>query len=137
MKHIIAKTFGGLSWTYFLWHFVWGLAVMAAFVFLSLKSVNSLPPTGHMLLLTANAVLYPYSRFVYESVVGFIMGENIFVAPTLVFLGAKVVTIIACFIAAIFVAPIGLAYLYYHHTKQEQEASFRSSYQRNRRTRTG
>ena len=61
--------------------------------------------------------LYPYSRFVYESVVGFLMGENVFYFNAFVMLFAKLFTMLMCWSFAIVVAPIGLAYLYFHHSK--------------------
>ncbi|WVV47296.1 hypothetical protein THH46_21410 [Pseudomonas sp. NA13] len=33
---------------------------------------------GLIVLAIINTLLYPYSRFVYESVVGYIMGNNVF-----------------------------------------------------------
>lgn len=66
------------------------------------------------------ALLYPYSRFVYESVVGFIMGDNVFFTSAVLMLLIKYLTMSLCWVFAIFIAPIGLAYLYFHHTKIEK-----------------
>ena len=65
-------------------------------------------------------LLYPYSRYVYESVVGFIMGENVFFTSAIFMMLIKYLTMSLCWVFAIFIAPIGLAYLYFHHTKQEK-----------------
>jgi hypothetical protein len=35
--------------------------------------------------------------------------------------GVKIFTMVICWACAIFIAPIGLAYLYYHHTKAEKQ----------------
>jgi len=113
---IIKKTFGGLSKPYYFRHFAFGLVFVALFVFMSLKSPNGIPING-AILFAVNAFLYPYSRFVYESVVGFIVGNNVIVLPAFVMLFVKLMTMLLCFMFAIFIAPIGLAYLYYHHTK--------------------
>ena len=72
-------------------------------------------------LMLINTVLYPYSRFVYESVVGFIMGNNIFITNAVMLLAAKLFTMALCWGAAIFIAPVGLAYLYYQHSKKEAQ----------------
>lgn len=66
-----------------------------------------------------NTLLYPYARFVYESIIGFIMGDNIMISNIYIFLGWKALTMLICWLAAIFIAPIGLAYLfYYHHVRR-------------------
>jgi hypothetical protein len=65
-------------------------------------------------LLVVNTLLYPYSRFVYEGVMGFIVGQNVFWMNVLFM---KLVTMALCWSCAIFIALIGLAYLYYHHSK--------------------
>ncbi len=61
--------------------------------------------------------LYPYSRFIYESIMDFLMGKNVFFVNAILMLGVKLFTMMLCWGFAIFVAPVGLAYLYYHHSK--------------------
>lgn len=68
-------------------------------------------------LLAINTFLYPYSRFVYESIVSFIMGNNVFFVNAIFMVVVKIFTMLLCWSFAIFIAPIGLAYLYYHHSK--------------------
>jgi hypothetical protein len=70
-----------------------------------------------LLMLVLNTLLYPYSRFVYESVMDFIIGRNVFFVNAILMLAVKLMTMLLCWSLAIFVAPIGLAYLYYHHSK--------------------
>lgn len=74
-------------------------------------------PIGMLFFTVINTLLYPYSRFVYESIVSFIMGENVFIVNAIFMLASKFVTMAMCWAFSIFVAPIGLAYLYYHHSK--------------------
>ncbi|APW06193.1 hypothetical protein SEES3845_012215 [Salmonella enterica subsp. enterica serovar Senftenberg str. ATCC 43845] len=47
----------------------------------------------------------------------FIMGENAFFINAIVMLMAKVITMCLCWIFSIFIAPVGLAYLYYYHSR--------------------
>ena len=72
-----------------------------------------------LLLSTINTFLYPYSRFVYESVVDFVLGENVFIVNVIFMLAIKLVSMLFCWLFAIFIAPFGLAYLYYRHSKEE------------------
>ena len=82
-------------------------------------------PIGMMIFSIVSTFLYPYSRFVYESIVGFIMGENIFFVNAVFMLVTKFITMSVCWVFAIFVAPIGLAYLYYHFSKAELNSTAR------------
>lgn len=120
MHPIIAKTFGGLSKPYYFRHFVFGLALAALCGFVLTRGPNGIQ-FSMIAILAVNAFLYPYARFVYESVVRFIMGENLFILPIFIVLFAKYVTMALCFTFAILIAPIGLAYLYYHHSKQANQ----------------
>lgn len=76
-------------------------------------------PISMMLFVVVSTLLYPYSRFVYESIIGFVMGGNVFFVNAIFMLFTKFVTMAMCWGLAIFVAPVGLAYLYYHHSKAE------------------
>lgn len=119
MHPVIQKTLGGLSPQYYFRQFFFGLTVAAFMFFMSHQGGQSMP-IGMLLFTVASTLLYPYSRFVYESIVGFIMGENIFFVNAILMLVFKFVTMAMCWVFAIFVAPIGLAYLYFHHSKAER-----------------
>jgi hypothetical protein len=49
-------------------------------------------------------------------VVDFIVGRNLFILPALLLIGFKFMTMLMCWFLAIFIAPVGLAYLYLHHS---------------------
>lgn len=121
MHPVIQKTLGGLSAQYYFRQFFFGLIVAAFIVFMSTRGERPMP-IGALLFIIVNTFLYPYSRFVYESVVGFIMGQNIFVVNGILMLVTKLITMALCWTFAVFVAPVGLAYLYFHHSKTEREA---------------
>ena len=79
-------------------------------------------PAGHIDVMTAiigvlNAFIYPYARFVYESIVGFILGDNVFFVNVILLMVVKFATMLLCYAFAIFIASIGLIYLYFYHTK--------------------
>jgi hypothetical protein len=118
MHPAIQKTLGGLSTQYYLRQFFFGLVLAAIIFFLSTQGEHSMP-IGVLLFTIINTLLYPYSRFVYEGVVRFIMGENVFFVNAIFMLFTKFITMAMCWSFAILVAPIGLAYLYYHHSKAE------------------
>lgn len=114
MHPVIAKTFGGLSKPYYFRQLFFGLLLFSGAIFM-LSRKHDVPL--EMFLLTAiNTLLYPYARFAYESVVGLIMGRNVFFVNALLMMFVKLTTMMFCWICAIFIAPVGLAYLYYHHS---------------------
>ncbi|ODC03616.1 hypothetical protein BFW38_08730 [Terasakiispira papahanaumokuakeensis] len=116
MQNMIKKTFGGLSTQYYLRHLFFGAILSGLVIMMTLNGQSTLT-LGTISLLLINTLLYPYARFVYESIIHFIMGDNIFFINALVMLIVKFITMVLCWSFAIFIAPIGLAYLYYHHTK--------------------
>jgi len=116
MHPIILKTLGGLSRQYYLRQFFFGLLFPVMIIFIQRYGTHPIP-ISMILLLMINSLLYPYSRFVYESIVNFIMGDNVFIVNAALMLFIKLMTMAICWCAAIFIAPVGLAYLYYHHSK--------------------
>ena len=91
------------------------LFLVAFFVFMLLKGANGIP-VNFLIMLVVNALLYPYSRFVYESVVGFVIGNNVFISSALFMLAVKLFMMVVCFFCVIFIAPVGLVYLYFYWT---------------------
>jgi hypothetical protein len=116
MHSVFAKTFGGLSPQYYVRHFLFGLEFPAFLYFMTTRSPHPMP-IGMILLLVVNTLLYPYARFVYEGVMSFIMGGNVFFVNAALMILVKLFTMLLCWIFALFIAPVGLAYLYYRHSK--------------------
>lgn len=50
--------------------------------------------------------LYPYSRFAYESVTNYIMGDNMLITNTNIFVVVKLMTMAICFAFSIFIAAL-------------------------------
>ena len=120
----LAKTLGGLSKAYYTRQFLFGLIF---FIFIVAISYNGYNYTGNASILVKNVILgliclllYPYSRFVYESIIEYILGDNVFFINAPLMLVTKLITMAICFIFSIFIAPIGLIYLYFYHSKQEK-----------------
>ncbi|WP_438860244.1 hypothetical protein [Achromobacter spanius] len=122
MHPVIVKTFGGLSRQYYVRQFLFGL-IFPVLLLLSLGRGD--PPLsvsfGTWVFFAINTLLYPYSRFVYESVIGYILGRNTFFVNAGLMIFAKAMTMALCWFFAIFVAPLGLLYLYIHHSRNAAE----------------
>jgi len=118
MHPVIAKTFGGLSARYYVRQFLFGL-IFPAFIFFVLTNSKQAhaPGLGTYAFFAVSTLLYPYSRFVYENIVGYVMGSNVFFVNALLMLSVKFATMLVCWVFAIFVAPFGLLYLYIHHSR--------------------
>lgn len=120
MRNFLTKTFGGLSPSYYIRNFIFALLPAAFVVFLEFSISDSEHQPlryGMIAMAVISTLLYPYSRFVYESAVDFVVGRNLFAVNAVIFLLLKLVTILMCWFLAVFIAPIGLIYLYFRHRK--------------------
>lgn len=117
MKEFFQKTFGGLNASYYFRHLFFG-AVISILICLAISKTSELPLLS-IIMFTIYALIYPYSRFVYESIVNFIMGDNVFFVNGIMFLVAKLFTMLFCYACAPIIAPIGLIYLYFYHSRKQ------------------
>jgi hypothetical protein len=117
MRSLFAKTFGGLSGPVYLRHFLFGAVIAALLIAVSVSGKHQ-PNFGFITFVLINTVLYPYARFVYESVVSYIVGNNQFYWNASTFVIAKYLTIMLCWAFAIFIAPLGLIYLFFRNGKR-------------------
>lgn len=105
MHPVFAKTFGGLSKPYYFRQFFFGLLFPVFIIFIASRSTHGVS-FGLLLVLAINTMLYPYARFVYESIVGFITGSNVFFVSAVLMMSVKLMTMALCWAAAIFIAPL-------------------------------
>ncbi|MGL4035236.1 hypothetical protein ACR3LQ_13340 [Kosakonia cowanii] len=49
------------------------------------------------------------------------MGQNVFFVNALLMLMVKMMTMLVCWFLSIFIAPLGLAYIYFYHTRAEKQ----------------
>ena len=68
---------------------------------------------SQVFLFTISTFLYPYSRFVYEGLAEYIVGNNLIVVNFGFAIVNKLITITICWVYAIFIAPAGLVYPIY------------------------
>jgi len=115
MHPIIQKTFGGLTKQYYFRQLFFGSLFGAGFIYMNYGTKTSILGVASLSLVCT--LLYPYSRFVYESIVGFLMGKNLFIVNAFFLLLFKFFTMALCWIFAILIAPIGLAYLYFYNSR--------------------
>jgi hypothetical protein len=118
MHPIIERSFGGLNRAYYIRNFLFGL-IFPAMIYFIFAHGKSSAPVGIVAFVVCfsilNTFLYPYSRFVYESVVDYIVGRNVFIVNAIMMLFVKVMTMFICWYLAILIAPVGLAYLLFRN----------------------
>ena len=118
MASLFWKTLGGLPAGCYFRHLLFGL-MFPLLTYFSLRDHLYPPPLlPTCALVAANTLLYPYARFIYESVVTFFLGENLFYVNSGVLLFCKFLTMLLCWFFALFIAPIGLLYLYVVHSRE-------------------
>ncbi|RKE26123.1 hypothetical protein B0G76_7726 [Paraburkholderia sp. BL23I1N1] len=114
MHAVLARSFGGLSPRYYVRQFLFGLFFPVFLLLVSTHGKGLLALPVHLqVVIAVDTLLYPYSRFVYESVAGYIVGDTVLVFPALLYGAAKLFTMLFCWGFAIFIAPISLVWLYF------------------------
>jgi hypothetical protein len=116
MQDVLRKTFGGLSRQYYLRQLFFGALFLALIVWTMLQSKHGING-GMIAFAVISTLLYPYSRFVYESIINFIIGNNVFFGNAIMMMTVKLMTMVMCWSMAIFIAPVGLVYLYFYHRR--------------------
>lgn len=119
--NLFYKTLGGLKASYYIRNFIFGAVISAIFGCIISNSSSGLT-TGSIILIIINTIFYPYARFVYEQIIAFVMGGNVLFINAIMMLTVKVFTMMMCWAFSIFIAPIGLVYLYFYHSKIEKQS---------------
>lgn len=67
------------------------------------------------------ALIYPYSKFVYDTITDFLIGDNVIIYESGLFLIIKLVALTLCYGFAFLVAPIGLLMIYFMQKAQAEQ----------------
>jgi hypothetical protein len=110
MQVVLVKAFRALSPQVYLRHFLFGLLFPLMLYFTAGPQHIHF---GMKLVWAANVFLYPFSRYAYEAVVDYIVGDTLWLWPGVFALLGKLVTMAACWGLALFMAPGAIAYLYF------------------------
>ncbi|VEJ10079.1 hypothetical protein [Actinobacillus delphinicola] len=130
VKTILNRTIFGLSKEYYFRQFIFAILVCVAIILKFISdmhhadagSIARISVISGVLLICS--LLYPYSRFLYESIVGFFLGENTFLVNSWIFLVVKLFTMVICLQLSFILAPICWIYLYFyyaHHAKKQSK----------------
>ena len=112
--------FKGLTSEYFLRQLFFGALIAGLLIYMDFQGRGEVN-YGLIAMAVINTILYPYSRFAYESIIEFLLGNNMFIHNILVFFIWKFFTMTLCWGLAVFIAPIGLLFIYIYKKKQKEE----------------
>ena len=120
MLRKLSWIFCGLKPSYYLRHFIL-ISPLTLFILLHTPLTDKATHTiinwhqvENFTFIFISWLLYPFSRFVYESVVGWLFGNNIFIVNSLIWLIAKLIIVGFCLTFAIVLAPIAWIYLFWY-----------------------
>ena len=123
LKKFFIRSFFGLSKKYYFRQLIFGLFYFVIFCYFinNDKHINGIfPLQSHKnIFLTFYfpcIFIYPYSRFVYESIASFIIGENKITMPFVTAISLKWATMTLCFLLSPIIAPIGLISIFIYHS---------------------
>ena len=132
MLKTIINLFKGFTPQYYFRQLFFGLIIGSIYLYMMWSTINKDGALSHSdikdftqmaIFAAANTLLYPYSRFAYEEIVGFLLGRNLFLINSIIYLLAKVMTMIICWALAIFIFPLGLLFIYYYQKQKAKESS--------------
>lgn len=113
MIAILSRTLFRLKPSYYFKNVVFSLALTGSFFFLLFtRDVLFIVPPVYLVLMVVNALLFPYSFFVYEVVVERFVGNKIGVTTASVYFFFKLIVMLLCYVFAFYISPLGLIYLY-------------------------
>ena len=105
--------FRALNTSWLLRHYAYVIMPFIAFYLFDINSFSG----GQLVFLTICSAFYPFAMYVYESIVNFFVGENLFILPLKFVIIWKVVRFVIIWLFSIPIGLIGLIYLYYKVNK--------------------
>lgn len=114
MKKIVRWTLGAITFRYYIRHFIIG-CLFFALSWRALYGFGTTLPLSLMTCLSINTVFFAYSKFALTSFLEFLNGGSVRQGG---FLGRAFYSWF-CFCSTVFVAPLGLIYLFWLSWKQD------------------
>ncbi|MGN8138237.1 hypothetical protein ACTJLC_26400 [Paraburkholderia sp. 22099] len=114
MHPVLVRSFGGLPPRHYVRQLLFSLFFPGFLLLASTHGKGLLALPVHLqVILALDTLLYPYSRYVYESVTGYIVGDTVLIFPAIFYGAIKLFTMLFCWGFAIFIVPIVLVWLYF------------------------
>ena len=114
----LIELFKGLTIEYYLRQLFFGALFLGLFTWILLQGDEI--KYALLVFYVINTLLYPYSRFAYERIISFILGDTVLFSNIIVFTALKLITMVICWTFAIFIAPIGLLFIYFYQKRSNK-----------------
>ena len=118
LADIFERSFCGLDRTYYFRQLFFGILIAGFLMFFSWQTQSDIPmpplvTATYVAFVLACILLYPYSMFVYDGIMGFLMGDNVYFLPLIFILPWRFFVRLSCFVFAPVIGFIGLIALYF------------------------
>lgn len=108
----IARNIGYIFGRYKLSYYIKTYAIGATFIYLFSKcSMGAKMPKDMLIMLIINAILYPFTRYMYFSIKEYIFGEVNFRMSLFIYMFFKFLMFFTLFITSIFTGTIAILYI--------------------------
>ncbi len=114
----IKELFASLNASYLMRQYVFGFICYALLIYINKDTLNA----QIIVILTISLLLYPFAMFVYDSIVNFLLGDNIVFKSLGLTIILGVIKTVGIFVFSIFIAPVGIIYLYLTRGKRLENA---------------
>lgn len=112
----ISRTFGALRPTYVIRAYVIGAIFFACILWLHLQTPDTHSTTDKVVMLAylfACTLLFPFAKLVWDELRNVALGSNFFLMNAAILIFLKLVVNMMLWFFAVFVAPLGILYLWY------------------------
>lgn len=110
----VKRLFGALTGAHLIRAYLLGLILLATFCWLFFKTTR---PLGEVILTLGYfglcTLLFPFAKLVWDELMSLVLGESIIIMPVLILYPMKLVVNVILWFFAIFIAPFGLAYIWW------------------------
>ena len=116
---MFARLFGGIDRTFLVRSYLIAAAFSAVYLYMYYgsetdSSVGGIRVNAPLIsFLIVNSLLFPFSKLLYNELRGFVFGDSLFIMPVIVLYPAKLIINTALFAFSMFLAPIGLLYVWW------------------------
>lgn len=116
MNNFIKSIFGQLNNAFLIRHYIYGAIMFSLLLMAS-------PALPFIIFMVISLLLYPFAMFVYDSIVGTLMGNNTVITSVFVSVIWGVIKTGIIFTFSIFISPIGIGYLYLRNNSMASDTN--------------
>jgi len=108
----LRRIFGSVDRAYLIRAYIISFAIFAFYAAIFSRGTHTIYPSAWAFLIV-NTILFPFSKLVWDEIMSLLLGRNMFILPAIFLMFAKLIINVALWAGAIFVAPLGILWLWY------------------------